>query len=41
LAPNLIERFFNKLKQFRRLATRDDTLLANFAGFVKLAAIAI
>jgi putative transposase len=39
--PNIIERFFNKLKQFRRVATRYDKLLANFMGFVKLAAIAI
>jgi len=38
---NIIERFFNKLKQFRRIATRYDKLLANFMGFVKLAAIAI
>ena len=38
---NLIERFFNKLKQFRRVATRYDKLLANVMGFVKLAAIAI
>lgn len=38
---NLIERFFNKLKQFRRVATRYDKLLANFMGFVKLAAIVI
>ena len=38
---NHIERFFNKLKQFRRIATRYDKLLANFMGFVKLAAIAI
>jgi putative transposase len=38
---NLIERLFNKLKQFRRVATRYDKLLANFIGFVKLAAIAI
>lgn len=38
---NLIERFFNKLKQFRRVATRYDKLLANFMGFVKLAAISI
>jgi putative transposase len=38
---NLIECFFNKLKQFRRVATRYDKLLANFMGFVKLAAIAI
>lgn len=38
---NRVERFFNKLKQFRRVATRYDKLLANFMGFVKLAAIAI
>ncbi|HUC18021.1 MAG TPA: IS5/IS1182 family transposase, partial [Acetobacteraceae bacterium] len=31
----------NKLKQFRRVATRYDKLLANFMGFVKLAAITI
>ena len=38
---NIIERFFNRLRQFRRVATRYDKLLANFMGFVKLAAIAI
>lgn len=38
---NLVERFFNKLKQFRRVATRYDKLLANYRGFVILAAIAI
>ena len=38
---NRIERFFNKLKQFRRVATPYDKLLANFMGFVKRAAIAI
>lgn len=38
---NRIERFFNKLKNFRRVATRYDKLIANFMGFVKLAAIAI
>ncbi len=38
---NRIERFFNNLKQFRRVATRYDKLLANFMGFVKLAAIAM
>ncbi|EEQ94323.1 Transposase DDE domain protein [Brucella intermedia LMG 3301] len=31
---NLVERFFAKLKQFRRVATRYDKLLANFRGFV-------
>ena len=35
---NLIERFFNKLKQSRR---RYDKLLANYRGFVLLVAIAI
>ena len=38
---NLSERFFNKLKQFRRVATRYDKLRANYEGFVQLAAIAI
>jgi putative transposase len=38
---NLVERFFNKLKQFRRVATRYDKLLVNYRGFVLLAAIAI
>ena len=38
---DLVERLFNKLKQFRRVATRYDKLLVNFMGFVKLAAIAI
>ena len=36
-----IERFFDTMKQFRRVATRYDELLANFMGFAKLAAIAI
>ena len=38
---NLIERFFARLKQFRRVATRYDKLLANFRGFVLIAAITI
>ena len=38
---NRIERFFNKLKHFRRVATRYDKLLVNFMGFVTIAAIAI
>ena len=38
---NLIERFFNKLMQFRRVATRYDKLLRNFLGFIKIAASAI
>jgi transposase len=38
---NLIERFFNKLKQFRRIATRYDKLGAAFFAFVQLAAVRI
>ncbi len=38
---NLVERFFSKLKHFRRVATRYDKLLSNFMGFVTIAAIAI
>ena len=38
---NRVERFFNKLKQFRRVATRYDKLLPNYRGFVQLAAVAI
>ena len=37
-ARNLIERFFNKIKQCRRVATRYDKLAANYLAFVKLAA---
>ncbi len=36
-----IERFFNKLKRFRRVAARYDKLLVNDMDFVKLTAIAI
>ncbi len=35
---NLVERFFARLKQFRRVATRYDKLAARFASFVHLAA---
>jgi putative transposase len=38
---NRIERFFAKLKQFRRVATRYDKHLVNFMGFVTIAAIVI
>lgn len=34
---NLIERFFSRIKQFRRLATRYDKLARNFLAFVQLA----
>jgi transposase len=40
-ARNLVERFFNKVKQCRRIATRYDKLAANYLAFVKLAAIRI
>ena len=36
---NLVERFFNKIKQCRRIATRYDKLAANYLAFVKLACI--
>jgi transposase len=38
---NLVERFFNKIKQCRRIATRDDKLAANYLAFIKLASIRI
>src|SRR5437016_10425021 len=40
-ARNLVERFFNKIKQCRRVATRYDKLAANYLAFVQLAAIRI
>ncbi len=38
---NHVERFFNKLKQFRRIATRYDKLGATFLAFIQLAAVRI
>ena len=38
---NKVERLFNKLKQFRRVATRYEKLTAMFLGFVILALIVI
>ena len=38
---NLIERLFNKIKQFRRVATRFDKALIHYKGFVSLACISI
>lgn len=35
---HLVECFFNKLKQFRRVATRYDKLSRNFLSFALLAA---
>lgn len=34
---NLIERFFNRIKQFRRIATRYDKLASSFLSFIHLA----
>ena len=36
---NLIERFFSKLKHFRRVATRYDKLADNFLAMVQLASM--
>ena len=35
---NLIERFFSKIKHFRRIATRYDKLARNYASFLFLVA---
>jgi transposase len=40
-ARNLIERFFNKIKQCRRVATRYDKPAANYLAFIKLASMRI
>ena len=36
---NIIERFFGRIKQYRRVATRYDKKPENFLGFVWLAAV--
>ena len=38
---NLVERFFNKLKYYRRIATRYDKLGSAFLAMIKLACIRI
>ncbi len=38
-ARNLVERMFNRLKDFRRIATRYDKLARNFASAVTLVAL--
>ena len=38
---NLIERFFNRLKHFRAIATRYDKLARNFLAGTQLAAVTI
>ncbi|TCN33695.1 IS5 family transposase, partial [Sinorhizobium americanum] len=40
-ARNQIERFFNKVKQFRRIATQYDKLAENYLAALKLVAIRI
>lgn len=38
---NRIERMFNRLKQFRRIATRYDKTKASFAAFLEIAAVKV
>jgi transposase len=38
-ARNRVGRFFNRIKQCRRVATRYDRLAANYLAFVQLASI--
>lgn len=38
---NKVERFFNKLKQYRRVATRYEKTASSFAGFIYLASAMI
>jgi len=40
-ARNLVERFINKIKHFRRIATRYDKLAANYMAMIKLASIRV
>lgn len=38
---NVVERYFARVKQYRRVATRYDKKAANFLGFVWVASLAI
>ena len=38
---NLCERFWSKVKQYRRVATRYEKKAANFLAFVKVAAVMV
>ncbi len=38
---NLVERFFNKIKHFRRIATRYDKLAANDMAMIELVSIRV
>src|SRR3954467_15917617 len=40
-ARNLIERFFNKIKHYRRITTRYDKLAENYLAALKLVAVRI
>jgi transposase len=37
--PNVVERYVNRIKQCRRVATRYDKLAVPFLGFVQIASI--
>ena len=38
-SQNLVERFFNKIKQCRRIATRFPKRAADYLGFIQIASI--
>jgi transposase len=38
---NLVERFINRIKQYRRVATRYEKTARNFMGFIHVAAIMV
>lgn len=38
---NVVERFWNRMKQFRRVATRYEKTGRNFLGFILVAAIMV
>lgn len=38
---NITERFFNRLKNFRRISTRYDKLVSSFISFIQLASVFI
>ena len=38
---NLVERFWSRMKQFRRVATHYEKTACNFLGFVRVAAIMV
>ena len=40
-ARNLVERFFNKIKHYRRIATRYDKTAENFLAALKLVAVRV